>query len=233
MKKFIIYLLSIILVFSAFIPSAAAWHLRHEKEDNIVSVEVETPSNVQLMPKPIRQEMNWTNYYSAKRVSIGTADLVVEDVGGFIEAPQPETNIVDNKVYTSNLESEATVLAKIMYKEGRGLASVTEQACIAWVILNRVDAGWGTVYQVASAPNQFAWDPNARTVDDYGRDLVKLAEDILGRWQAEKNGQENIGRVLPNTYLYFGGRDGHNWFRENYKSNGIFWNYSLASPYES
>lgn len=144
--------------------------------------------------------------------------------------PEPEPEKAEPIV---GMETEITALAKLMYGEARGVASVTEQACVAWVVLNRVDAGQGTIMGVITAPHQFHYIKSNPTVDDYGRDLKALAADILSRWQREKNGETNVGRVLPSDYLFFHGKGGHNWFRRQYKHNGHYWNYSLTSPYES
>ena len=138
------------------------------------------------------------------------------------------------KLYTS---SDATICAKIMYNEGRGLKSKTELACIVLTILNRVDAGYGsTIQKVALAKHQFAYTAGAKTTSDYGYDLVALAKDVMDRWSREKAGQGNIGRVLPKGYLWYYGDGKHNRFYNNYqafRSNNTAkaWNYSLKSPY--
>lgn len=133
------------------------------------------------------------------------------------------------KQYTA---TDATMMAKVMFCESRGIKSKTEIACIGWTILNRVDAGYGSIYKVITAPNQFAYRSNASTTSDYGYDLVALATDVLDRWSREKAGQTSVGRVLPKGYLWYAGDGRHNYFRNQYK-NGTRWNYSLPSPYES
>ena len=134
---------------------------------------------------------------------------------------------------SNSLADEAVYIAKVMYGEARGIHSQTEQACVAWTILNRVDAGFGeSIKDVCTAPAQFCYNADFPTVDDYGRDLVDLALDVIERWQAEKNfGTVESGRVLPKGYYYFGGADGHNWFRNTYEYSPA-WDYSLPSPYD-
>lgn len=127
----------------------------------------------------------------------------------------------------------ATMIAKTIYGEGRGIESITEQACIAWIILNRVDAGYGTIFSIITSPKQFHYSEDFPTVDDYGRDLLALAIDVIERWEKERDGEINIGRVLPSEYLWFGGKNGHNWFRDDYRKFDNIWDYSLPSPYES
>lgn len=134
------------------------------------------------------------------------------------------------KRYTA---TDATMMAKVMFCEARGIKSKTEVACVGWTILNRVDAGYASsISAVITAKNQFAYRASAPTTSDYGYDLVALATDVLDRWSREKAGQANVGRVLPKDYLWYAGDGKHNYFRNKYK-NGTRWNHSLPSPYES
>ena len=126
-------------------------------------------------------------------------------------------------------EQDAIDIAKVLYHECRGVPSKTEQACVAWTILNRVDCYDSTVYSVVRSPNQFAFYESAPVWDE----LLDLAHDVLERWSREKTGETNVGRVLPKEYIYFEGRDSHNHFRDNYNGSYNLWDYSLESPYES
>lgn len=130
-------------------------------------------------------------------------------------------------------ERIVTMIAKVIFGEARGVESVTEQACIVWTILNRVDAGYGNIEDVVTAANQFAYDDSFPTVDDYGRDLKELAEDVICRWEREHAGETDVGRVLPSNYLYYGGRNGHNYFRPECYNFSNLWDYSLGTPYGS
>ena len=126
-------------------------------------------------------------------------------------------------------ESDIVMLAKLMYQECGGVPSDTEKACVVWTVLNRVDEYGGTIYEVVTANNQFAYY-NDRPVDDA---LYQLAKDVLTRWNNEKNGEVNVGRVLPPDYLWFSGDGEHNHFRNAYKGQFSIWDYSLETPYES
>ena len=131
-------------------------------------------------------------------------------------------------------KSDATIIAKIMYGEARGIKSKTEIACIAWCILNRVDAGMGkNIRSVALAANQFYYKAGAPTVSDHGYDLVALATDVLDRWSREKAGQTNVGRVLPKQYKWYAGDGSHNWFYPSWPcKRAQRWNFkSVSSPY--
>lgn len=126
-------------------------------------------------------------------------------------------------------DEDAIILAKIMYSEARGIESDTELACLAWAVLNRVDAGYGkTIAEVATAPGQFGYRASAQVWDR----LLTLSYDVLDRWQREKNGETAVGRVLPTDYMWYYGDGMHNHFRNAY-NGGSSWNYALASPYSS
>ena len=126
-------------------------------------------------------------------------------------------------------ESDIIMLAKLMYQECGGIPSDTEKACVVWTVLNRVDEYGGTIYEVVTAKNQFAYYDD-RPVDDV---LYQLAKDVLTRWNNERNGEENVGRVLPHDYLWFSGDGEHNHFRNAYKGQFSIWDYRLETPYES
>lgn len=127
-------------------------------------------------------------------------------------------------------EEDVIAMAKVLYSECRGIPSTMEQACVAWTACNRVDAGRAdTILGVLTAPNQYAYNEYC-VVDE---ELYNLALDVLTRWNNEKNGFENVGRVLPPDYLYFHGSDGHNWFRNAFSGEFDTWDYSLDNHYDS
>lgn len=138
--------------------------------------------------------------------------------------------------FTADVTDEDIVLAaKVVWGEARGIKSRMEQAAVVWTMLNRVDAFGDSLGKVATASNQFAYDEDNPTIDDFGRDLTELVRDVVDRWEAEKNGVDS-GRVLPKEYLWFGGENGHNWFRSEYELSGDAWEYdiwdwSLPDPY--
>ena len=129
-------------------------------------------------------------------------------------------------------EEDINLLAKVAFCEARGINSKTEIACVMWTIINRHDAGYGSIKHIVTAPNQYAYYKSASTVSGHGYDLKELAQDVLDRWNQEKNGFDNVGRVLPKDYLWFTGDGNHNHFRNKFKTNR-YWDYSLTSPYES
>lgn len=122
----------------------------------------------------------------------------------------------------------AEYLAKTIYGEANTLDR-TQQAAVVWCVLNRVDAGWGTVIECVTAPEQFRGYMRTNPVT---KDQLFLSLDVLARWQAEQHGLEDVGRVLPREYLYFSENKGVNEFRVSYYDYRYCWDWSLESPYE-
>ena len=118
-------------------------------------------------------------------------------------------------------------IAKVVWGEARGCSKL-EQSAVVWCILNRVDAGYGTAYEVITSPNQFAY---FREIEPY-QDILDLVDDVLHRWYREKNGETNVGRTLPKEYKYFWGDNIHNYFRINIKDQ-VYWDWGLPNPYEN
>ena len=130
---------------------------------------------------------------------------------------------------------------------GEGGTGNMERAAVAWCVLNRVDSSLypGTIQAVVTVPNQFHLSYAIYDSD------IKLAADVLERWYREKNGETNVGRVLPSQYCYFRGfkwadranelgmarpTKSHNWFftRAEYnkgKYERVYWDWSLPNPY--
>ena len=131
-------------------------------------------------------------------------------------------------------ESDIEIAAKIILKEAEsvkdncGVSGDCHRAAVIWCILNRVDAGYGDFEEVATAPNQFAYYQNTRIVKEF----YELAEDVLDRWSQEKAGIKDVGRVLPQDYLWFRGNGKVNIFRNKYKGNYKIWDWSLPDPYD-
>lgn len=162
------------------------------------------------------------------RISIEeTTELVIPTTTKAVTTTEKIT--AKNTSYTYYTEQDAIDIAKVLYRECRGVPSKTEQACVAWTILNRADKNNSSIRSIITAPNQFAFSNNTKL----DRELLGLAYDVLNRWSDEKDGIVDVGRVLPCDYLYFEGRNGRNHFRNRYNGNYDIWDYSLPSPYES
>ena len=147
----------------------------------------------------------------------------IVDIMSF-EASSPEIEIFVD-------ETEATYIAKTIWGEARGCSKM-EQAAVAWCILNRVDSDLpyipNNIREVVTQKDQFHGYSKDFPVDD---DIYNLAVDVIERWQREKLGEENVGRVLPKEYLYFYGDGKRNHFTVDWKDKAT-WDWSLENPYE-
>lgn len=126
--------------------------------------------------------------------------------------------------------AELQTLAKIVYREARGIHQKSHQAAIIWCILNRLDDGyWGDdIITVATYPNSFAWVPDTPVEEEF----MDLVIDVVTRWNWEKQGLQDVGRTLPATYLYFTGDGDFNYFTEEWRGTE-YWDWSLPDPYLS
>ena len=144
------------------------------------------------------------------------------------EAATPaQPSVEPVKLYS---EADVEMLARLIYTEARGVKSKTEQAGVVWCVLNRLDnpnRPQKTIADVVTAPHQFDYRPWAPVTEEF----KALAQDVLERWEREKNGVENVGRILPVEYQYFEGDGGRNWFSAEWRSDE-YWDWSLPSPYE-
>ena len=122
---------------------------------------------------------------------------------------------------------EAELIAQTLYGEYRGEDKL-QQAGVVWCILNRCDAYGKSIKEVVTAPMQFHGYNKNHPVLPY---LYDMAVDVMTRWEKEKMGEANVGRVLPKDYLWFGGNGTINRFRNAYEG-GTRWDWSLPNPYE-
>ena len=125
--------------------------------------------------------------------------------------------------------AEVEALAKLIYGEAGIVPSTTEQAAVVWCVLNRVDDPRfpDTVLEVIEAPYQFSgYDPEYPVKEEF----AILAADVLTRYRAERDGEENVGRVLPAEYCFFTGDGRRNHFTTEWKSTDCF-GWTLESPY--
>lgn len=145
-------------------------------------------------------------------------------------APQPVYEVQQRIQEGRQLwtEEDAELLAKTLYGEARASDIPTEQkAAVVWCVLNRVDAGQGTIEEVVTKKRQFVGYDEHNYVTP---ELYDLAVDVLERWQAEHEGQTDVGRTLPAEYLYFTGDGERNYFTTEWHGH-LNWDWSLPSPY--
>lgn len=142
--------------------------------------------------------------------------------------------IYEDSIYNikEKYKDEIPYIARTVWGEARG-CSKTEQAAVVWCILNRVDSSIrympDNIIDVVTQKHQFLGYVETFPVTEEIRELVI---DVLTRWEMEKAGVENVGRVLPPEYMWFHGDGRHNHFRDAYRG-GNRWDWSLDSPYEN
>lgn len=191
---------------------------------------------------------------TASELQAANAELTAKDSQLVVVTKQLELSIVDKKQQEQEINSllndvakleaemfnspqaigvvlttrDVEAIAKTVWGEGRGVSKL-EQSLIIWCILNRVDAGQGSIYQVVTKPNQFyGYHPNNPVEDD----IVALVQDVIARWQLEKVCTGEVGRTLPADYLWFHGDGTHNWFRNAYRGDFDTWDWnSVWNPY--
>lgn len=152
---------------------------------------------------------------------------------GFVKTePTPEAFNIEAAIakYRSQMD-EATIvaIAKALWGEARGIKSTAEKAAVVWTVFNRVDSGYGTAYSCVTNRSMYEGYSYGNPV---WPELYDLVIDVWARWLAEKDGVEDVGRVLPVEYRWFrSSGDGHNIFRDEYKRPYNIWNWSLPDPY--
>lgn len=124
---------------------------------------------------------------------------------------------------------DITRLAQTLWGECRGVKSKARQAAVVWCVLNRVDdPRWPDTIEEVCINSQFnGYDPS-HPVDP---ELYDLALDVWQRWQREKAGETDVGRVLPAEYVFFHGDGRENHFRTDWEDMSTFWDWSLPDPY--
>lgn len=175
-------------------------------------------------------------FWGFDRVSALEAEEITESekADTYIEESEAPATMAETEYETPKVtnDEDIIILAKTIWAEARGIDSDSEKAAVAWCILNRVDSeGYGcgvSVEYVATFPGQFAYNPDNPVTDE----CLKIAEDVYSRWQAEKNGVTDVGRVLPAEYLFFTGDGEHNYFTAQWQGSDV-WGWELTSPYET
>ena len=210
----------------------------------------EKEKDIHLMPireaeKPVEYEdpVSTVIDISEHIVDIDTLENPTEFEGSMVlpiikkeqEQERQEEKEQESEIDIPNIEKkykdEIPYIARTVWGEARG-CSKTEQAAVIWCILNRVDSSIrympDNIIDVVTQKHQFLGYVKTFPVTEKIRELVI---DVLTRWEMEKAGVENVGRVLPPEYMWFHGDGRHNHFRDSYRG-GNRWDWSLDSPYE-
>ena len=196
------------------------------KFSEIISATVVTSSIISCICQNVL--MNSNAYYSESTLLSERKTYPV--IYGWID--KQIHNESKEKRYT---DEDVTMLSKLLYGEARGVKSEMHQAAVIWCVLNRVDdSKWSdSIADVVTQRKQFGGYVVTNPVKD---NLKELVIDVLERWSREKDGEEDVGRVLPPEYTFFCGGYGENWFYryEDYTlTDKPYYDWSLPNPYET
>lgn len=122
---------------------------------------------------------------------------------------------------------DVELIGRTIWGEAGGIASTAERAAVAWCILNRADLWHQSIEEVVTAPAQFQ---GYRPEGDCPQEHLDLAAEVLARWEAEHQGADDVGRVLPREYLFFLGDGRHNHFTKEWQGTDT-WGWTLPDPY--
>lgn len=147
-----------------------------------------------------------------------------------------EVEAVDSdKLYT---EDDVIAAAKMVWGEAGAvpelkngdivISTKCQQAATIWTALNQYDmGGFSSIKAVIVSPGKYHGYYELNPATDK---LVDLARDVLERWNREKNGETDVGRVLPADYIYFHGDGTYNYFRNEFEG-GTRWAWDYGDPY--
>lgn len=145
------------------------------------------------------EEAETENEAASDETEPATWDEVEEEEYGSEVSQEP----MAGSVYDYVSEDEIIMLAQTVAQEG-GDCSYTQQACVIWTVLNRVDSWeWpNTISENLTMPGQFAYYPGR----SYREDHYQVAYDQVYNWLF---GGE---RYLGSDYQYFYGDGWRNHF---------------------
>lgn len=109
-------------------------------------------------------------------------------------------------------------LGRAIWGEAGGVQDEAQRAAVAWCALNRADA-WGIdIWDVLNVGAFHGLAIQGEVPEQH----VEMARDVLARWALEAEGWVDVGRALPEQYLYFEGDGVRNHFSTEY-GGGEYW----------
>lgn len=112
----------------------------------------------------------------------------------------------------------AELAGRAVWGEAGGIQDYAQRAAVVWCACNRADAWDMDIGDVLNV-DQFHGLAIRGTVPEQH---VELARDVLARWTLEAEGWQDVGRVLPNRFLYFEGDGRVNHFSTQF-GGGEYW----------
>ena len=112
----------------------------------------------------------------------------------------------------------AEICGRLIWGEAGGIQDYAQRAAVVWCACNRADA-WDMDIGDVLAVDQFH---GLAIKGEVPAEHVELARDVLARWTLEAEGWIDVGRTLPEHYLYFEGDGVRNHYSTEY-GGGEYW----------
>ena len=112
----------------------------------------------------------------------------------------------------------AELAGRAIWGEAGGIPGEAQRAAVVWCACNRADA-WGMEIGDVLTIDQFH---GLAIKGEVPAEHIELARDVLARWTLEAEGWQDVGRVLPNRFLYFEGDGRVNHFSTQF-GGGEYW----------
>ena len=149
-----------------------------------------------------------------------------------VNSTEQEHETQVEKRYT---DQDVEALAKMVYGEALITHSDMEMSAVVWCVVNRFISGdpyyskCHSLYDIVVQKSQFFGYSTNNPVDEH---IEWLVIDVLDRWSREMDGETDVGRTLPQDYLFFHGNGRHNLFTKTYGSAN-HWDWSYENPYDN
>lgn len=109
-------------------------------------------------------------------------------------------------------------VGRAIWGEAGGVQDEAQRAAVAWCACNRADA-WGMdIWDVLIVGAFHGLAIQGEVPDEH----IELARDVLARWALEAEGWADVGRILPEKFLFFEGDGKINHFSTEY-GGGQYW----------
>ena len=112
----------------------------------------------------------------------------------------------------------AELAGRAIWGEAGGIQDYAQRAAVVWCACNRADA-WSMEIGDVLTVDQFH---GLAIRGEVSPQHTELARDVLARWTMEAEGWQDVGRVLPEKFLFFEGDGKVNHFSTEY-GGGEYW----------
>lgn len=143
------------------------------------------------------------------------------------EAPErANTGLVTYEMFGEALERAkaavpdelAELAGRAIWGEAGGIPDEAQRAAVVWCACNRADAWDMEIGDVLTVDQFHGLAIKGKVPVEH----VELARDVLARWTLEAEGWQDVGRVLPERFLYFEGDGRVNHYSTEY-GGGEYW----------